>query len=62
MLKDRQIEAERTGLLTSDEFYAGWHFSDDWDGMLIQAGEEASKACTCSKCRQFWRISECLKK
>ena len=33
--------------LSDDEISQGWHFCDDWDGLLIGPGMGEMEACEC---------------
>lgn len=37
--------------LTPEEFAAGWHFCNDWDGLLIHASDPEAEACLCARPR-----------
>lgn len=35
------------GELTDTEKADGWHFCNDWDGMLIHPSDKEAECCTC---------------
>lgn len=40
------LERKGTGL-TESEIQAGWHFCNEWDGLLVGPGMIEQEACTC---------------
>ena len=36
--------------LTDDELKEGWHFCDEWDGLLVSPEMPESKHCRCKDC------------
>ena len=44
----RYIEIDNAGTgLTKEELEQGWHFCNDWDGMLVGPGCDEADCCTC---------------
>ena len=39
--------------LTEDEVKAGWHFCDEWDGLLVHPDSVEFQHCTCPHMTQF---------
>ena len=39
--------------LTEDEIKAGWHFCDDWDGLLVHPDDIEFQHCTCHYMKEF---------
>lgn len=49
MTRERYVHLERTGEpLTEQEVANGWHYCDDWDGMLIHRFHPEMEGCTCA--------------
>lgn len=44
----KQLMADDSLPLTSEEISNGWHFCSDWDGLLIGPGMKEVESCTCS--------------
>jgi hypothetical protein len=59
MTKERWLElmqpyAENDGInLTAEEVEAGWHWCDEWDGLLIHVDDVEFEACRCSWMDKF---------
>jgi hypothetical protein len=59
MTKERWLElmqpyAENDGInLTADEIEAGWHWCEEWDGLLIHVDDVEFDACGCSWMEKF---------
>lgn len=51
MKDERYLELERNpkAALTDDEIAEGWHFCEEWDGMLINDKWPEAEVCLCSK-------------
>lgn len=50
MSKRRYYDIERGAAeLSQTEILDGWHFCDDWDGMLIHPKSPEGEACTCPR-------------
>ena len=44
----RELMNDDAKMLSSDEKDKGWHFCNDWDGLLINAGDDQEGgACFC---------------
>jgi len=67
MTKERWLElmqpyAENDGInLTAEEVEAGWHWCEEWDGLLIHVDDVEFEACGCSWMEKF-RTPERMKK
>ena len=67
MSEDRWMELmkpfeEGDGIMMSkEEIDAGWHWCNDWDGLLIHVDDDEFKACECSWMEKF-RTPERMKK
>lgn len=59
MTKERWLElmqpyAENDGInLTPEEIEAGYHWCDEWDGLLIHVDDHEFHACKCSWMEKF---------
>jgi hypothetical protein len=59
MTKERWLElmqpyAENDGInLTAEEVEAGWHWCDEWDGLLIHVDDPEFYSCACSWMEKF---------
>ena len=38
--------------LTSEEINDGWHFCNEWDGLLVGPGMDELKVCKCEPLRK----------
>ncbi len=48
MTKERRYVLEREdACLTDAEFKEGYHFCDDWDGLLVGSEDRELECCTC---------------
>lgn len=45
--RKRELEADESLQLTSEEVAEGYHFCMDWDGMLIHKDDPEAECCTC---------------
>jgi hypothetical protein len=59
MTKERWLElmqpyAENDGInLTAEEVEAGWHWCEEWDGLLIHVNDDEFDCCACSWMEKF---------
>jgi hypothetical protein len=60
MNRERYIELERTGQgLTEEEWEQGWHWCNEWDGMLVGPNTDEALVCSCSHpAIEAWKESE----
>lgn len=49
-------------LLTQEEMRDGWHFSEEWDGMLIHKTSPEADACGCVVCKGTCDCDACKPK
>lgn len=40
-------------MLTSEEIDAGWHWCEEWDGLLIHVDDDEFDCCSCSWMQKF---------
>ena len=43
----REVMRNQDAKLTPEELKAGWHFCNEWDGLLVGPGMEEGQCCTC---------------
>jgi hypothetical protein len=60
MNRERYMELDRAGDgLTKEEWEVGWHWCNEWDGMLIGPGTEEALVCSCDHpAIETWKESE----
>lgn len=61
MTKERykELESDQDSRCTTDEVLRGWHFCNDWDGLLIGPEMEGEwDCCTCYSPQEQKEISE----
>jgi hypothetical protein len=58
--KQRYEELDKSGEgLTDDEWENGWHWCDEWDGLLVGPGMTEALACSCNHPRiETWKKSQ----
>ena len=64
MNRERYIELDRSGTgLTEQEWEEGWHWCNEWDGMLVGPNTDEALVCSCSHpAIEKWKESEDGKK
>ena len=60
MNRERYIELDRSGTgLTKEEWEQGWHWCNEWDGMLVGPNTDEALVCSCSHpAIETWKGSE----
>lgn len=60
MNKERYNELESTGLgLTKEEYHQGWHWCNEWDGMLVGPSTQEALVCSCNHpAIEAWKETE----
>jgi hypothetical protein len=60
MNRERYIELDRSGTgLTKEEWEQGWHWCNEWDGMLVGPNTDEALVCSCSHpAIERWKESE----
>lgn len=49
----RPFEGDESVMLTADELTNGWHWCDEWDGLLIHADDGEFIHCKCDFMKKF---------
>jgi hypothetical protein len=62
--RERYMELDRTGEgLTKEEWEAGWHWCNEWDGMLVGPDTDEALVCSCDHpVIEAWKQSDAGKK
>jgi hypothetical protein len=60
MNRERYIELDRSGTgLTKEEWEQGWHWCNEWDGMLVGPNTDEALVCSCDHpAIERWKESE----
>jgi hypothetical protein len=60
MNRERYIELDRSGTgLTKEEWEQGWHWCNEWDGMLVGPNTDEALVCSCGHPTiEAWKESE----
>lgn len=48
------LERDPEAKLTEEQLKDGWHFCNEWDGMLIHITQPEYEACLCDEYRKTW--------
>jgi hypothetical protein len=49
------FEGDESVMLTAAELKNGWHWCDEWDGLLIHIDDAEFKQCKCDFMKKFRR-------
>jgi len=62
--RERYMELDRSGEgLTKEEWEAGWHWCNEWDGMLVGPDTDEALVCSCNHpVIEAWKQSDAGKK
>lgn len=64
MNRERYNELNQSGTgLTKEEWEAGWHWCNEWDGLLVGINTDEALVCSCNHpAIEAWKESEAGKK
>ena len=57
-LRLQRIQAGKE-MLTTEEMRDGWHWSDEWDGLVIHKTHPEAAACGCPVCKGACECEKC---
>ena len=50
----KPFDGDESVMLTAQELADGWHWCDEWDGLLIHVDDREFEHCKCDFMKKFW--------